>query len=142
MYSSIWDSNIYFFNVILLFKGVLCVLLKEKHKTLTWNLGKISFGEKQYSGPTEWTLMKSHFSVKFMWLFTKNGTCCEWQVFFFISEVFWRFFLTPTYYWLSLWNCLNHVLDCHFGSFWTDKFDKNYDRRRKKKWCKLYHKFM
>ena len=31
-----------------------------------------SYGEKQCSEPAEWNLTKSHFSVKFMWLFEKK----------------------------------------------------------------------
>ena len=60
---------------------------------------KFSHWEKQSSVPSEWNLMKSRVSVKFMRFFEKNGTCCDWQVFFFTSESFLKIFLTQGYHW-------------------------------------------
>ena len=82
------QQHLLFLNMIMLNSSGLCVLLKEKHKILFLNLGKFSYGEKQCSAPMEWDLMKSRFSVKFMRFSEENGTCCDWQVFFFISERF------------------------------------------------------
>ena len=57
------------------------VLLKEKHETLSLNLGRFSHWQKQCSGLSEWNLMKRHFCVKLMRYFEKIGTCCDWQYF-------------------------------------------------------------
>ena len=50
--------------------------------------------EEQCSGPTEWNLIQSHFLSNLAIFKEKNGTCWDWQVFFFISEGLWRIFLT------------------------------------------------
>ena len=82
----------------------MCYVKRDTRNCILKFFGKFSHGEQlQCSGPTEWSLMKSRFSVKFMWFFEKkNVTCCDWQEFFFISEGFWRFFLTRGYHWQSI----------------------------------------
>ena len=67
--------------------GLMCFIEREAQNFIL-SLWKFSHGEKHCSGPTEWNLMKSYFSVKFMWIFLrKNSTCCDWQVLFLISEI-------------------------------------------------------
>ena len=65
--------------------------IEEKYEILK-NLGKFSYGEKQWSGPMEWNLMKSRFSVKFMRLcdekWYKLWLTGFFFFFFWISEKF------------------------------------------------------
>ena len=42
-------------------------------------------------------------------IFEKNGTCCDWKVFFLISKVIWRFFLSLTVPLIQVKYISNHI---------------------------------
>ena len=66
-------------------------MLKEKHITLSWNLGKFFLTRNSARGLQKlWSLMKTIFLSN---ICAFKGKCFDWQVFF-IAEGFWRFFFT------------------------------------------------
>ena len=79
--------------MILLFKWFY-VFIERRAQNFILKFREIFSLRETVLGATEWNLMNSRFSVKFMKFFDENGTCCDWQEFFFISEGFWRFFLS------------------------------------------------
>ena len=67
----------------------MCVLLKKKHEILSENLRKFFREETQCSEPTGIKFDENAvFSAQFLRFFKENCTCCDWQIFFFISERF------------------------------------------------------
>ena len=71
---------------------------REKHNVL------LKFGE---IFPWRETVLRVHgmksdeklfFCQIYAFFLEKNGRCCDWLVFFFISEEFWRFNITRGYH--------------------------------------------
>ena len=105
----------YFFKYnIVIFLGFMC-LLKEKHITFSWNLGKFSQAEKQCSVKSD----ESRFSVTFMRFLEKQWYMLWLTGTFFISEGFEDFSqpeaITDSPF--NLCKCENMSWDAKMGEF-------------------------